>query len=217
MASYTGPCNCKDSISYFNNISYPTNTTTLIANHPTTITWDPRNATSVSFRLFSIEGLCYITPSTGYHDCKSRNNIVADIVRQVPDTGSVMWTPGADLQSREDYWIDGRYDYFVDGKIYSTVGMGSMYFTVLKKEGDQVLVLPDAMGIQKSLRASASASASGSGSVIVATTSVTPSETSAASPAPTSSVTAGSGAGSNCKMRWWSVAICVGVIVALHV
>lgn len=138
-------------------------------------------------------------------------------MRQVPDNGSVTWTPSANLPSREDYWIDGRYDYWVDGKPYSTVGMGSMYFTVLKKEGDQVLILPDAREIQDGLRASTSASASASGSAIVVSSSVTPSGTGSVGGATTDTVSAGSGAGRISKMRRWRMGICVGVIVALHV
>jgi hypothetical protein len=119
------------------------------------------------------------------------------------------------LPSREDYWIDGRYDYYVDGKPYSTVGMGSMYFTVLKKEGDQVLVLPDAREIQNGLEASASASASRT--AIVVSSSMTPSGTGSLGGATTGTVSAGSGSGRIGKMRWWRMGICVGVMVGLHV
>lgn len=162
MAYYDGPCSCASvgpSLFYSGIISPPANAT-LIANQPVKIKWESNGtATHFSLRLRTYTGRCYEAPSQHERSC-SFGETLDQVVDRAPDTGEAMWTPGSDLESRNDYILSG---YLQDGTTSYIHQQG--FYTILKKEGDTPLMLPTQEEINRNLTQNAEASSSSSSEV----------------------------------------------------
>lgn len=139
---------------------------TLIANEPVKIEWAPNGTgTTLTLYLRTYTGYCEETPNTHAGSC-AFSDTLDQVLNDAPDTGEAMWTPSADLESRNDYMLSG---YQLNGTTASICQQG--FYTILKRKGDTPIMLPTPEEINRNLTKNAQTSSSVSTTTSISSTS----------------------------------------------